>query len=841
MVQIPHRNRHPAEQYARDIIDGRIVACKPIIRACERYFYDKLTGKSRGIYFDEDAAQRVINFIERLCHHSKGEWGGQKLILEPWQKFFIWNIFGWKEISTGYRRFKTVYLQIARKNGKSTLASAIGLFLLIADEEPGAEIYCLDPQTKILKANLKWETIDNIQIGDELIGIDEHPKDNGQYRKLRRSKVLNKGEKYRSAIKITFENGESVICGLNHPFLGRSFREYKWIKAKDIKKGYHLNYFFKPWDTDKSRGAGYLAGFFDGEGYLSLSKKKRRAIRLGYNQNGGRVLRYVHNLLKSKGFEFTKLRSMASSHSNTFESNICGFSKCIEFLGKIRPKRLIENSVELWEGKSPHRSNIMLKVVKIEKLKKQRLIDIETETKTFIANGFISHNSAAVKREQALITHSEATRMVKKSPYLKSQIGVFRHNLHIEKTASKFEPLGRDSDSCDGLNIHGAIVDELHAHKTREMWDVLETATGSRRQPLQIAITTAGFDRDSICYEQYEYLLRILKEFDKPNGFFDDSYFGLIYTLDMPEKEGETGDDYKNESVWLKANPNLEISQKLDDLRRKIKKVSGVPSAVNNFLRKHMDVWVQQSTRWIDMDLWDSNFKHNIIEEDLHGRPFHGGVDLSSVSDITAWVMAFPDPSDPEKEQIDVIARFWCPESRLTSKTNRYRAYYEAWHRDGWLKVTPGDAIDYEDVKKQILLDAKHFNLIDMGVDRLFQGYQLSMELSKELGTRYVAGKQEEKVAAVGMGYRTMTPAMKELESRLLKRKINHGNNPVMRWMADNLAVSEDPAGGKKPNKATSQGKIDGIIGLLIAIDRMNRKPLNAGGSKYERQDMASV
>lgn len=590
MTQIKHRNRHPAEQYARDIIDGRIIACKPIIRACERYFYDKLTGKSRGIYLDEDAAQRVINFIERLCHHSKGEWGGQKFLLEPWQQFFIWNIFGWKEVETGYRRFKTVYLQIARKSGKSTLASSIGLFMLVADGEPGCEVY-----------------------------------------------------------------------------------------------------------------------------------------------------------------------------------------------------------------------------------------------------------SAAVKREQALLTHSEATRMVKKSPYLKSQVGIFRHNLHIEKTASKFEPLGRDSDSCDGLNIHGAIVDELHAHKTRDMWDVLETATGSRRQPLQIAITTAGFDRESICYEQYDYLMRILKEFDKPNGYQDDSYFGLIYTLDMPEKEGEIGDDWKDEKVWIKANPNLGVSVKIDDLRRKAKKAAEIPSAVNNFLRKHMDVWVQQSVRAIDMDVWDQNFKYNVMEENLLGRSFHGGVDLSSVSDITAWVMVFPNPNDPEKEQVDILARFWCPQSRLTSKTNRYRAYYEAWHRDGWLKVTPGDAIDYDDVKKQILIDARKFNLIDMGVDRLFQGYQLSMELSKELGTRYVAGKQEEKVAAVGMGYQTMTPAIKEFESRLLKRKINHGNNPVMRWMADNLALREDPAGGKKPDKVNSQGKIDGIIGLLIGIDRLNRQPLSAGGSKYERQDMASV
>ena len=572
---ITRRKIHSAEQYAYDVINGRIITCNLVKLACKRYFRDKVRKKRLGIYHDINSAEKSIEFFEKYLVHSKGEWSGQPFILDGWQMFILWNIFGWKNIKDGSRRFKTVYLEVARKNGKSTFLAGIGLYCFIADNEPGAECY-----------------------------------------------------------------------------------------------------------------------------------------------------------------------------------------------------------------------------------------------------------SAAVKRDQALIIHKEATRMVKMSPELSSRIQSFRNNLSIEKTFSKFEPLGRDSDSSDGLNVHCAIVDELHAHKTRDMWDVLETATGARRQPLQVAITTAGFDRQSICWEQHEYLEKIL------NRVVDDeTYFGMIYTIDE-------GDDWKDESNWHKANPGIGVSVKLDDLQRKAKKAKEITSAVNNFLRKHLDVWVQQSTRWIDIEIWNQNFTHLIDEKQYYGKKCFGGLDLSSVSDLTAWVMTFPREED--EEFIDIIARFWCPKSRLIDTTNRYRNLYEEWEREGWLTVTSGNAIDYELVKLRILDDAKKFNLFDMGVDRLFQGYQLAMELQGELGFNYVKGKKQEKVVAMGMGFMSMAPPMRELESRMLKRKINHGNNPIMRWMADNLAVKEDPAGNKKPDKAESQGKIDGIVSLLMSIDRHQRRIMKPK-TIYEKRGLVIV
>jgi phage terminase large subunit-like protein len=225
------------------------------------------------------------------------------------------------------------------------------------------------------------------------------------------------------------------------------------------------------------------------------------------------------------------------------------------------------------------------------------------------------------------------------------------------------------------------------------------------------------------------------------------------------------------------------------------------------------------------LDLWDANNLYPIAIDQLRGRFCYGGLDLSSVSDITAWVMVFPC----DDGHFDVLARFWCPEAKIVDRKNKYRDQYKAWQRQDFMYVTDGDAIDYEFVKAQVLKDASIFKLDSVNVDRLFQGYQLSMELATE-GVR---------VSGMGMGYLSMAGPMNEFESLLLKKKFNHGGNPVLRFMADNLAVSIDPAGNRKPNKDASQGKIDGIIGSLLAIDRSMRKETRT--SKYEVAELVDV
>ncbi len=431
--------------------------------------------------------------------------------------------------------------------------------------------------------------------------------------------------------------------------------------------------------------------------------------------------------------------------------------------------------------------------------------------------------SAATKRDQAKITWEEAVRMSRASPALSNLVQHWRSSdtLSVEGTASRFQPLGADADTMDGLNVHGAIVDELHAHRTSAVVDVLDTATGARRQPLTFEITTAGFDRESICYQHYTYSRDVLR-----GTIQDDAWFAFVAEIDE-------GDDWLNEATWAKANPNLGVSVKLDDLQRKAEKARHMPAAQNGFRRLHLDEWTQQSERWIDLDLWDANFTGPVTVEGLVGRAGYGGLDLSAVSDLTAWVVAFPRTADSGRQTadgvLDLWCRFWCPESRVSDRENRYAEQYQAWARAGFLTATPGNAIDYQRVKADILEDASRFRLVDLNVDRLFQGYQLAMELA------------DEGLAVVGMGqgFLSMAAPMKTFERLLLEKRLNHGNHPILRWMAGNVAVKQDPAGNLKPDKATSQGKIDGIVATVMALDRWERN--ENGPSVYESRGLVTL
>jgi phage terminase large subunit-like protein len=428
--------------------------------------------------------------------------------------------------------------------------------------------------------------------------------------------------------------------------------------------------------------------------------------------------------------------------------------------------------------------------------------------------------SAATKKDQAIIVHGEATRMVRATPELSATIKIYKNNLSREDTYQKYEPLGADEDTLDGLNVHGAVIDELHAHKTRGVLDIIETGTSARQQPLLFIITTAGTDQSetSVCWEQHVYGEQVVRRI-----IDDDTFFAFISAIDEQDR-------WDDERAWFKANPNLGVSKSLDYMREQARKARNMPAKLNSFLRLELNRWVQQVTRWIDMQLWDENAGPPIDEAALHGRLCYGGLDLSSVSDLTAWVLLFPDPVVTDR--LTILPRLWCPEARLLDQgdgRNRYRDQYQAWARDGWIQTTPGNAIDYEAIKAQILRDAQTFQIAEIAVDRLFQGYQLSMQLADEGLT----------VAACGMGYMSMAGPTAEFERRLLQRQLHHGGHPVLRWMANNVAVREDPAGNKKPDKASSQGKIDGIIGILLALDRAMRQQTTT--SVYESRGLLTL
>jgi phage terminase large subunit-like protein len=546
MTMAPASSRTSVTDYARGVVAGAIIAGAYVRRACQRHLDDLRQAEDRGLVFDVGAATWAIDFFPRLCRHSKGEWAGQPLELEPWQKFVIGSIFGWKKLSDGTRRFRLAYVEIPRKNGKSTLAAGIGLLLAFFDNEAGAEVY-----------------------------------------------------------------------------------------------------------------------------------------------------------------------------------------------------------------------------------------------------------SAATKRDQAIIVWLDAKRMAQHSPTIRQTVRILSLNLSDPSTDSKFEPLGADANNLDGLNAHGKIIDELHAHKTRAVWDVLETSSGSRRQPLTLAITTAGFDRHSICWEQHDYGVRLLEGILE-----DDSTFVYIATVDE-------GDDWRDPRAWAKANPNLDVSLKLDFLESECKKAQESPGKQNAFKRLHLNIWTEQSVRWLDIDVYDRNNSEPAPPAVLKQRQAYAGIDLSNTQDLTALELYFPDGEGGG----DWLHWYFCPEDNIRKRADRDRVPYDRWRDEGYLIPTPGNVIDYGFIR-QVLLDLvlEGYQIAEIGYDP-WNAISLVLDLQEDGFT----------CVPVLQRYTTLSIPSKELERLLIAGRFRIGHNPINRWAASNVTIETDAAENIKPSKRKSTERIDPIMAMIFALDRQLR------------------
>lgn len=549
----------PVTKYARDVLDGKIIAGELVRLACQRHINDMELGVMRGLYFDEAAAMRAIRFFGFL-KHSKGEWAGTVVALEAWQQFRIGSVFGWKRKKDGMRRFRQAYTEVARKNGKTTEMAGIGLYGMVADNEPGAEIY-----------------------------------------------------------------------------------------------------------------------------------------------------------------------------------------------------------------------------------------------------------SAASKRDQAKIVFEDAVRMVRKNAALSKIITPMKNNLSCEMMDSKFEALSSEGNTLDGLNIHFGLIDEYHAHPTDEVYNVLDTGTGSRRQPLMWIITTAGFDPYSPCKELRNYAENVLR------GLVDDdTFFAYIASLDE-------GDDWMNPDVWIKANPNLGVSVKVDDLKRLVDKAAGMPSQLNNLLVKRLNVWTNQEVRWLDLRAWDQ-CEGYVSEEDLAGRDCYGGIDLSSTTDLSSFVLAFPGA----EATVKLLARFYLPEENIDERERRDRVPYRSWAKQGLILLTPGATIDYDYILADIMEARLKFNVKEIGFDPY-----------NALGMQQALMKEKVPVVSVRQGFLSLSPPSKEFEKMVISKKIEHGGHKVLRWNVNNVSVETDPAGNIKPSKKKSRYRIDGVVASIIAIERMMR---NTGvGYAYAERGMRQL
>jgi len=593
-----------AVKYATDVLQGNIIAGKLLKLCAKRFVADLKFGPARGITFDREAAQHVVDFFGTL-RHSTGEWGprmgcplGDPFVLSDWQVFILANLFGFKR-ADGTRRFRKAHIEVARKNGKTTFMAGIGLYMMYADDEPGAQIFVI-----------------------------------------------------------------------------------------------------------------------------------------------------------------------------------------------------------------------------------------------------------ATKIEQAKEVFDEAVRMRNKSPQLKANVQSFRNNLSVLLTSSKFQPQSADYGTADGKNVHCVIADELHQHVSRLLWDAYVQATGSRRQWLAIAITTAGYDTQGFCFKQRGIGENILT--GNTSVVDGDSFFAYIACIDEADKEGKGGDDAMDEKCWAKANPNLGVSVKMDNLREEAANARQDTTALNSFLCKRLNVWVNQEIRWMSPERWarcnvagpipNPRALRIAAESRLAQRVCIGGLDLSAKHDLTAFALVFPPapavtrkvPRPQTRQEIQfrvppvfdeevvtpadpywsVLVWFWVPEETVPKRVKDDRVPYDAWVRDGYLRTCPGAVIDHEFIYKEIGELRKRFQFTDIAFD--------------SWNSQWIAKKLLDdgfKAEPVRMVYQSMTEPMKELMGLVLQKKLEHFGDPILSWNASNVSATTDANGSIRPDKEKSKEKIDGIVAIIMAMSRICADP----------------
>jgi phage terminase large subunit-like protein len=397
--------------------------------------------------------------------------------------------------------------------------------------------------------------------------------------------------------------------------------------------------------------------------------------------------------------------------------------------------------------------------------------------------------SLATKEDQAKIGWRDGVQMIKASPPLAGRLSIRVKEIRFEARNGIWRPLGGDSDTLDGLNPSFAFADELHQWRNRQLWDVIDDGMGARDNPLIFEITTAGHNQNGICWEHRNHVIAIL---EGANGYRDDRFFGIIYTVDDPMK-------WEDEAQWRMANPNLGISKSLQFMRDQADQARMMTSKLNAFLNKQLNIWTQQEHRWLDLGKWDA-CAHAVDEARLRASPCFGGLDLASVGDITALALYWP-------EYKYLRCLFWVPHDTAVSRDNKDRVPYLTWIRDGWMMETPGATTDYGFVRKTINQLRQQYRIAEVAYDR-WNASQIVNDLNAD-GV---------KMAAFGQGFGSMSAPSKQLEGMIAGGSLCHQEGPVTRWMVGNVTVESDAAGNIKPSKAKSAEKIDGVVAAAMAI-----------------------
>ena len=421
--------------------------------------------------------------------------------------------------------------------------------------------------------------------------------------------------------------------------------------------------------------------------------------------------------------------------------------------------------------------------------------------------------SCASDRQQAAIVFDVAVDMVRQSPALMKRVKIIpsTRRMIYQPTGSIYQVLSSEVATKHGLNVSACIFDELHTQPTRALYDVMTQGSGdARRQPLWFLLTTAGTDRNSICWEVHQKALDILE-----GRKIDPRFYPVLFGL--PDDA-----DWTNEENWYRANPSLDHTITIDKVRDAFRKAQETPADENQFRQLRLNQWVKQSVRWMPMDKWDEC--GGVVDPyALEGRACYAGLDLSSTSDLTALVLAFPPTS--EDEPYRVLPFFWLPEETLSLRVRRDHVPYDQWAKRGFIQTTEGNVVHYGFIERFICELGERYDIREIAHDR-WNATMMVQTLEDDGFT----------MVPFGQGFKDMSPPTKELMRLVLEHRLCHGGHPVLRWNMDNAFVRTDPAGNLKLDKEKSTEKVDGAVALVMALDRAMKN--QGGDSVYNHRGL---
>ncbi|KEF04628.1 terminase [Streptomyces rimosus subsp. rimosus] len=427
--------------------------------------------------------------------------------------------------------------------------------------------------------------------------------------------------------------------------------------------------------------------------------------------------------------------------------------------------------------------------------------------------------AAATSEKQARYTFDPIKTIAERAPALKGNVKAYTKKITHPASGSYFTVVSSVAEALHGANVHGGIIDELHVHKSPDLVETIETGTGSRRQPLVVIITTADEGKQESIYDRRRQYVEQLAR----GALHDPDTYGVVWGAD------ESDDPFAVETQ-RKANPGYGVSPSAAYLKGAAAEAQQSPADLAKYLRLHLGIRTKQSTRFLRLEDWDAN-AGLVDEAALAGRDAYGGLDLASTSDLCALCWLFPDDATGT---LDAVFRFWTPEDNLRALDKRTAGAASRWVREGFLVATPGNVCDYDFIREQVRRDRDAFKVRSIGYDP-WNASQLTNDLVSERAP----------MVKVRQGFATMSPVLKEIQRLVLQGTpeapaLRHGGHPVTRWCVDNLAVTMDPAGNVKPDKANSGDKIDGVSALATAMAEVVARPPRRK-SRYADEDEIMV